>query len=314
MSSPELSGAPAGAPTLGSLTPRASTSGVIHDIGYQRYAGVRLGRRYATRSLYAHGVRTAFGLGRSAKAKIFPWLVVALLMLVATIITAVRSMQGEMVLGYTAFSDFVSLLTVLFCAIAGPELVSRDLRTGVLPLYFSRPLARSDYALAKWASLVTATWLLLAAPLTLVFVGGAFTVDGMGKVWDEFLLFLAGLGYAGVHAVLFASIAILVASLAGRRAVAAAIIAAFFLLSTAVFGIMYSIAVATENKTLTELALLFSPQTLAQGVELWLFNPREQDLGEVSIGTFGPVYGLAWLGLIAVSVLLLLVRYKKVAR
>jgi ABC-2 type transport system permease protein len=48
-------------------------SGVIHDIGYQRYTGPRLGRGYAIRSLYLHSLRTAFGLGRSAKAKIFPW-------------------------------------------------------------------------------------------------------------------------------------------------------------------------------------------------------------------------------------------------
>ena len=133
----------------------AAVSGVIHDIGYQRYTGVRLGRGYAARSLYVHGVRTAFGFGRSAKAKIFPWFVVAVMLLVAVILTAIRSLQGEVVLGYTAFADVMSLLTVLFCAIAGPELVSRDLRTGVLPLYFSRPLARSDYALAKWAALVT---------------------------------------------------------------------------------------------------------------------------------------------------------------
>ena len=39
---------------------------------------------------------------------------------------------------------------MLFCAVVAPELVSRDLRGGVLPLYFSRPLTRIDYALAKW--------------------------------------------------------------------------------------------------------------------------------------------------------------------
>lgn len=47
-------------------------TGVIHDIGYQRYTGPRLGRRHVFGALYLHGLRTAFGLGRSAKAKIFP--------------------------------------------------------------------------------------------------------------------------------------------------------------------------------------------------------------------------------------------------
>ena len=58
-------------------------TGVIHDIGYQRYTGPRLGRGYAVRSLYVHGLRSAFGLGRSAKAKIFPWLVIGILFFIA---------------------------------------------------------------------------------------------------------------------------------------------------------------------------------------------------------------------------------------
>ena len=44
----------------------AQPAGVIHDIGYQRYTGPRLGRRYVAGSLYVHGLRTAFGLGRSS--------------------------------------------------------------------------------------------------------------------------------------------------------------------------------------------------------------------------------------------------------
>ena len=62
-----------------------TAAGVIHDIGYQRYTGERLGRGYSARSLYTHGVRTAFGLGRSAKAKIFPWMVVGIVGLVAVV-------------------------------------------------------------------------------------------------------------------------------------------------------------------------------------------------------------------------------------
>ena len=52
------------------------TDGVIHDIGYQRYTGPGWAGGTSFGALYVHGLRTAFGLGRSAKAKIFPWLVV----------------------------------------------------------------------------------------------------------------------------------------------------------------------------------------------------------------------------------------------
>ena len=43
------------------------------------------------------------------------------------------------------------ILVLLFCAAQAPELLGRDQRFGVLPLYFSRALARLDYALAKVA-------------------------------------------------------------------------------------------------------------------------------------------------------------------
>ena len=137
---------------------------VIHDIGYQRYEGPRLGRGYAARSLYGLGVRTAFGIGRGAKAKIFPWIAIGIVLVVAVVVTAIRTQVGRPVMGYLEFPGAMSFLVLLFCAVVAPELVSRDLRSGVLPLYFSRPLTRSDYALAKLGAMVTAVWLLLAGP------------------------------------------------------------------------------------------------------------------------------------------------------
>jgi ABC-2 type transport system permease protein len=290
------------------------SSGVIHDIGYQRYSGVRLGRAYATRSLYVHGLRTAFGLGRSAKAKIFPWLVVGIVGLMAIVVTAVRALGGGF-LGYFGFIDIAAFLGFLYCAVVGPELVSRDLRSGVLPLYFSRPLSRNDYAIAKWAALVSAVWLLFSVPQLIMFLGGAFGGGTVKQFWTELGHFGQGLAYAAIVALLFASIAVLVGSLAGRRAVAAAIIAAFFLLSQAVAAILLSLGYATENDNLKRASLMSSPQTLVQGVESWLFDKKLDQFGDgLTIGSFGRWYAVAWLVFTAGSVLLLLWRYKKVAR
>lgn len=290
------------------------SSGVIHDIGYQRYTGPRLGRAYATRSLYTHGLRTAFGLGRPAKSKIFPWLVVSIVGLIAIIATAVRALGGGF-LGYFGFIDVAAFLGVLFCAVVGPELVSRDLRSGVLPLYFSRPLTRNEYAMAKWAAMVSAVWLLFAAPQLIMFLGGAFSGGTIGDFWHELGEFGQGLAYAAVVALLFASIAVLVGSLSGRRAVAAAIIAAFFLLSSAVSGILMGLGYGINEPNLSRASLLASPQTLVQGLQPWLFHHKLGSFGDdFTIGSFGPIYGLAWLVFTAGSVLLLLLRYKKVAR
>ena len=76
-----------------------------------------------------------------------------------------------------------------------------------------------------------------------MFLGGAFTLDGMSAVWDEFVATSARASpSAAVYAVLFGSIALLVASLAGRRAVAAALIVGVFLITTPVYGVLQGIA------------------------------------------------------------------------
>jgi ABC-2 type transport system permease protein len=294
----------------------ADAKGVIHDIGYQRYDGPRLGRWYAVRSLYGHGLRTAYGLGRSAKAKAFPWIVVGLVFMIAAVLTAIRAQSGQAPLKYWQFPAAVSLLVILFCATVAPELVSRDMRGGVLPLYFSRPLTRYDYALAKLAALITAVFGLLAGPQLLMFVGGAFSVDGMSAVWHEFLDFASGLAVSGVNAVVFGSLALLVASLAGRRAVAAAMIVALFVITTPIYGVLMGLAYSGSqdgnltgaSATMSQLAGLVSPMILVDGVGQWWFAAKSM------LGPYGPVYGLVALGLVVVSVLLLLVRYRKVAR
>jgi ABC-2 type transport system permease protein len=278
--------------------------GVIHDIGYQRYQGPRLGRRYLVRSLYTHSLRTGYGLGRSAKAKIFPWLVAGMIGSVAVVVTAVRAAVGEQVMTYLDFPEAVFVLVVLFGAVVAPELVSRDLRSGVLPLYFSRPLRRTDYAWAKAAALVSGLWLLLAGPMLVMFLGGVFSVEGWDAIREEIGDFAGGLAYAAVHALLVGAIAILISSMVGRRAVAAGAIVAAFLITTPVVGLLSSV----DHQTANRVAGVFSPSTLVIGVREWVFRSP----GGVDIGGYGPLYGGVTLGLVVVCVGLLLVRYRKV--
>jgi len=286
------------------MSVEATPTGVIHDIGYQRYTGPRLGRGQAVLAIYQHSLRTAFGLGRTMKAKIFPWATVVIIGLVAAIATAVRTQGGD-VLGYVDLPDAVSLLVILFCATAAPELVSRDLRGNVLPLYFSRPLTRTDYALAKYAALATGAFLILAGPELLMFAGGGFSVDTWSAFGDETVDFLSGLAYSATFALTFAAISLLVASLAGRRAVAAALIVAVFLVTTPIYGVLAS----AGSERLEQLAGLVSPMTLLRGVGQWLFSTEES-----SIGDYGPLYAATTVGLVAFCVALLLVRYRRVAR
>jgi ABC-2 type transport system permease protein len=277
-----------------------SAESVIHDIGYQRYDGPRLGRGYAARSLFVHGLRTAFGLGRTAKAKIFPWIVIGLVGAIALILAVAKSL-GEQI-SYQDLPQTVSVVVLVFLAVVAPELVSRDLRNQLLPLYFSRPVHRSDYALAKLLSLVSAVWLLMAGAQTLVFAAGAF---GTGDVFGELAELLKGFAVAGFYALIFSSLAILIASVASRRAFAAGAIAAVFLVTLSVAGVLTELG----GDPVSYLAPLASPVMLPEGVREWVFHT-----GQVDVGRFGPLYGAVGVLLPAVFVLALLLRYRKVAQ
>ncbi len=284
-----------------------SEASVIHDIGYQRYEGPRLGRGHVFRAMYVHGIRVAFGFGRSAKSKIFPWLVAGITLLVAVILAAVRAQAGLVPLNYVQFADAMSWLIILFVAIVAPELVSRDMRSGVLPLYFSRPLRAADYIGAKFVALVSAVWLVLGVPQFVMFLGAAFTTKtGMSGVWNEVGDLLPAWAYSLLWAVLFAAISLLIASLTGKRAFAAGGIVALFLMTTPVFGVLTEL----PSRTAQELAGLASPMTLVSGVSAWLIPASNSGL---QIGRFGPVYAIEAATLIATCLLLLLARYRKVA-
>jgi ABC-2 type transport system permease protein len=283
-----------------------SEAGVIHDIGYQRYTGPRLGRASVFNAMFVHGLRAAFGFGRSAKAKIFPWMVAGIALLIAVINAALKS-RGITLFDYYQFVDTLSWLVIFFVAIVAPELVSRDMRSGVLPLYFSRPLRAADYVGAKVAALVTSVFLLLGAPQLIMFLGAAFTTKtGMRGVWDEFLRLLPGWGYSLLWALLFAAISLLIASLTGKRAFAAGGIVAVFLMTAPVVGVLTILPSETAHK----LAGLVSPMSLISGVGVWLIGGTSSGF---DVGEFGVIYGIEAFCVISVCLLLLLARYRKVA-
>jgi ABC-2 type transport system permease protein len=175
-----------------------------------------------------------------------------------------------------------------------------------LQLYLSRPLRKSDYALAKLASLATATFLLFAIPMLIMFLGMAFSTDtGVGGVFDEVGGFAQGLLAAAIHAALLTALGLPLASLTGRRVFASGMIIALFLLTTPISGALREFGSgAMEN-----LAGLLDPSSLLNGVDQWLFGPG---IGIVQTGEFGAVYGLVTAVLIALGTALTVLRYKKV--
>lgn len=144
----------------------------IHDLGYRRYEGTSEGGAGAWRALFVQGLRTMFGLGRPARAKVVPVFV-----LVATVLPAVATLaastlsEGLVPIRHVPLVQRGLLLFALFVAAQAPELLSRDQQQRVLPLLLTRALTRSSYALARWAAVVVAVYGVALAPHLLLYVG-----------------------------------------------------------------------------------------------------------------------------------------------
>jgi ABC-2 type transport system permease protein len=224
----------------------AAPVGVIHDIGYKPYTGQRYGRAQIVRSLYWYSLRSAFGIGRPLRARIIPSLVAVVMMLPAAIsIYKVATIGGEPVLAYDKYAYSMFLMAVVFVAVAAPELVSRDLRHHTLPLYFSRPLRRSDYPLAKLLAMATAIILLEAVPLIVMYLGVIASATSGSSIWAQTKQLAPGLLVALAYGIVLAPLTLLIASTTGRRAIATGAIAILFLATTAISHAMESVGTHT---------------------------------------------------------------------
>ena len=303
------------------------SAGVIHNIGYRRYDDVRLGRAAIVRALIWHSLRSAFGIRRGAKAKIFPALLFALICLPAAVnaVALATNPHSSPIVGY---DDYIpSLRTVvmlIFVAIEAPNLVSADLRNHTLPLYFARPIHRIDYPVAKLVAFVLACLAMIEIPLILLYLGIVSQQHGASQVWEQTLRLGPGLLYGAAWAVLLASIGLLLASTTGKRVFAMCAIGIPLFFSWILAHVLaqvgvqaFSAAGVGQPSALASLAGLISPFTLLGGLLRWLqgnpaIGPAYHPLQPTTIGNYGPVYGLLFAGLIVAAIAGLIVRYRKV--
>jgi ABC-2 type transport system permease protein len=290
-------------------------TGVIHDLGYQRYRGDRYGRAAIVRALAGYSLRSAFGLGRGARAKIVPVAVFALMCLPAIINAVLVARGGSRAFPYDTYSYSLRVvLMTIFLAAQAPELVSRDLRHRVLPLYFARPLRPADYPLAKLAALITACLIVLDVPLLLLYVSTIVGVHGGAAVWAQTTALLPGLALGLLWSVVLASLALAIAAFSGRRAIAAGGVAGFFFLTWVLSEVVGTVASPLGHTTVASTgalaAGLVSPFTLLDGVRQWLGGTSPGAVPDPG-GLWGAGYALLLLALVAGSVAGLVSRYRK---
>jgi ABC-2 type transport system permease protein len=251
------------------MTVSPETAGTIYDIGYRHYDGPRLGRRGAIGAVIGSGLRATFGMGRSGRSKVIPWGAVILAAIPATVAVAVRVLAGDLLelYDYANYLWGIGALLPIFVAAQAPELVVNDIRHRVLPLYFSRPMSRLDYVVAKITALGLGLLSLTLLPVLLLFVGRVLAADdviaALSDQWDA----LPGiLGSGLIHALVLASLGIAISSLAARRAYAAGAVLAVFLIGSSIS------AVLSESGGFGDLAPFLNPLAILDGTREWLFG------------------------------------------
>ncbi|MFD8301864.1 ABC transporter permease [Streptomyces sp. NPDC059690] len=284
----------------------------IHNIGYRNYDGPRLGRSYATRSLYSQSLRGAYGLGRSIKSKVLPMLLFVVMCVPAAIMVAVAvaTKAKDLPVDYTRYAIIMQAVISLYVASQAPQSVSRDLRFKTVPLYFSRPIETADYVRAKYAALASALFVLTAAPLIVLYVGALLAKLDFA---DQSKGFGQGLVSVALLSLLFAGIGLVIASVTPRRGFGIAAVIAVLTISYGAVSTLQAIADAQGSSSAVPWIGLFSPVTLIDGVQSAFLGASSAFPGAVGpTHGEGAVYVLVLLGLIAAAYGLLLRRYKKV--
>ncbi|MFH0517492.1 ABC transporter permease [Streptomyces sp. M41] len=289
----------------------------IHNIGYRSYDGPRLGRSYATRSLYSQSLRGSYGLGRSVKSKVLPMLLFVVMCVPAAIMVAVAvaTKANDLPVDYTRYAIIMQAVISLYVASQAPHSVSRDLRFKTVPLYFSRPIETADYVRAKFAALASALFILTGAPLIVLYVGALLAKLDFAEQTKGFA---QGLVSVALLSLLFAGIGLVIASVTPRRGFGIAAVIAVMTISYGAVSTLQAIADAQalgeggSSGTIAWIGL-FSPVTLIDGVQSAFLGATSTFPGGVGPGNGeGVVYVLVTLGLIAAAYGLLLRRYKKV--
>jgi ABC-2 type transport system permease protein len=294
-----------------------SPAGSIYDLGYRHYEGRRRGRLYAAWSLYVESLRGIWGFGRPMSAKAAPFILAGLYAFLALIQLAFSAIivqsinQGSDIRLYTYDNYFTTLspLIVLFCVAQGPEVVCRDQRYQVLPLYLTRALGVADYALAKIAALATALFAVLMVPMIALFVGNILmNPDAFKAIGAEVPKALPAIPACALAAFGLAAISLALSSFSPRRAYSAIGLIAYLLLLPAVLTVIFRTGQEAGWDWADKIPLL-GPTSGLSGAIAWFFGkPLQPPSWPLSVG--GEIYVLASVVSVALFTGLLLFRYR----
>ena len=298
-----------------------SAGGSIYDLGYQGYHGSRVPRSGVVMALLWQTLRACYGIGRGARAKIVPLslAVIALLpaivavgiaLLLAQAGPAAARFEGFSPIRYSTYADIIAVFVMLFCAAQAPELFGRDQRFGVLPLYFSRALARTDYALARIGGLVAGLSLMVLIPQIVLFVGRLLMAPDPVTGWEvESPFLLPALLQAALTVGILGGVAAAIASHTPRRAYATAGIIAVLIIPPVIVQLFAGVG----RSGLDRYAALASPADVLEQTNDILFRALAGTSSGTSRDLPDAVYLVAAVAWIVLTFGLTVRRYRRIA-
>ena len=160
-----------------------TSEGAIFDLDYRRYEGKRTSRTAIRWSIVRDGVRRILGLRRKARRKVLPWgrILIAVLPAIVNVgfqvlaegFGAQEGLLDELLISHSDYFGITFWVTLLFIALATPELMIPDRIHNVLTVYSSRPLTIADYLLARVGALFILIMAYTLIPQLILYVGGA---------------------------------------------------------------------------------------------------------------------------------------------
>lgn len=221
------------------------SSAEIYDRGYRKYVGARSGVFGAIRSLVWQTIRSILGLGRSARHKVFPVIVVVIAALPAVVFLGIAVLLrdlGDNAPNYSDLFVFSFFAVIVFAAAVAPEALVRDRRDNMFSLYLSTPLTRSSYLGAKSIAVVGVMMIITLGPVLLALIGYTVVGDGPDGVGEWLKVFL-GLTVASLLiSAVMAAVSMGCSSLTDRRAVASVAIALLTIGGGIVSGMLVEMA------------------------------------------------------------------------
>jgi ABC-2 type transport system permease protein len=236
----------------------------IFDQGYQHWKGALSGHAWRWLAISRHGIRTQLS-GRYVRLLLtLAWIPAALLVSALAvwglfeqgilgaewlpmfqsqgILDNPQAVRPAMwTLAFSYFFQCELCFILLLVTLAGPNLISLDLRYNALPLYFSRPMTRLDYFLGKLgviAALVAAVAVLPAAGAYLL--GVCFSLD-LTVVRDTWRLLPASILYGLLIVVSAGTLMLALSSMSRRSLYVGLTWVGLFLVGWTVAGVLSTI-------------------------------------------------------------------------